>query len=108
MNSTTSPQPGNENAKPVSRRVVEKVAAATDSRPEEVGPLFERVNPDCLDALFEDVGEGTSRLDGSVSFPLDGCEVVVWASGWVDVNPGDVTPCETGDAAGGNVAESSE
>lgn len=70
---------------PVSRRVVEQVAEATDSDPMELEPLYERIDPDALDDLFSDPHPMDNRRVGHVSFTMAGCEVVVWADDTVDV-----------------------
>lgn len=76
----------NENdVKPVSLRVVEKVAEATDTDPMNLEPLYERIDPDSLDGLFSDPNPMDNRRVGHVSFTMAGCEVVVWADDTVDV-----------------------
>lgn len=81
MNSTAD----TTNGTPISHLVIEKVAAATNTDPMDLEPLFGRIDPDALDALFDD-GAGTiTRMEGQVTFPMSGCEVTVTASGTVDV-----------------------
>jgi len=46
--------------------------------------LFEYVDPDALDALFQSVS-GAPREDGHVTFSVDGHEVTVTATGEVVV-----------------------
>ena len=67
-----------------SQQVVEAVAAATDSDPTEIGPLYHAIDPDALDHLFEATRSG-EREDGYVQFSLAGCEVVVHGDGAVEV-----------------------
>ena len=70
---------------PPSIRVVETVADALDADPTELGPLYEAVDPDALDALFESPERFTG---GCVTFAFEGCTVTVDADGWVAVFPG--------------------
>ena len=71
---------------PVSQRVVERVADATDTDPTELAPLYGYVDPDSLDRLFAATGPRTVRTEGRVTFRWAGCRVVVHADGTVDVD----------------------
>lgn len=70
---------------PPSICVVETVSDALEADPTELGPLYEAVDPDALDALFEPPERFTS---GRVTFTFEGCTVTVDADGWVAVSPG--------------------
>lgn len=72
---------------PISERVIEQVAAATNQDPIDLEPLFSRVDPDALDALFSNGAGATVRAEGQLTFPMGGCEVTVTADGSVDVEP---------------------
>lgn len=67
------------------------VAAVADSK--GVDPLdlkerlFDVVDPDALDALFEPGPFGAERDQGTVTFAMAGCEVVVRADGDVSATP---------------------
>lgn len=74
---------------PISHRVVDAVADATGVDPLDLPPLYERVDPDALDALFRDAG-GASVA--SVRFEFSGCEVLVRGSGQVEVLQTDAAP----------------
>lgn len=63
-----------------SEAVVRGVAAATGRSVLDITPLFESVDPDALDALFERLPDGTPRSPGRVDFSLDGCMVSVEGS----------------------------
>lgn len=65
--------------------VVETVADALETDPTELGPLYEAVDPDALDRLFEAPHRFAS---GRVTFRFEGCNVTVDADGWVVVSPG--------------------
>jgi hypothetical protein len=69
---------------PTSIRVVETVADALGTEPNELGPLYETVDPDALDLLFESPRRFTS---GCVTFTFEGCNVTVDADGWIAVSP---------------------
>lgn len=64
----------------ISHRVVEKVAASTGADPLNLDPLYNRVDPDCLNALFQD---GVS--EGYVEFRMAGYTVTIQADGTVEV-----------------------
>lgn len=70
---------------PVSQRVVAKVAAATDSDPLELDPLYQSIDPDALDRLFGGDADVPRETEGFVQFSVSGCEVVVRADGSVGV-----------------------
>lgn len=77
MNSVTL----HERAEPVSGRVVDAIAAATDTDPLVMEPpLYSSIDPDALDRLFE--RGGPER----VMFEYDGHEVVVRGDGTVAVD----------------------
>jgi len=69
----------NEAANPVSRRVIDSVAALSDTDPLELPPLCDEVDPDALDALCRQMSEG------QVSFRYAGYSVTVDGDGFVDV-----------------------
>ncbi|KZN25972.1 hypothetical protein A4G99_23875 [Haladaptatus sp. R4] len=43
--------------------------------------LYDKVDPDALDAIFKQKHDGTSRTEGKVVFNARGCEIVVQADG---------------------------
>lgn len=67
--------------------VVFAVAEATDTDPIDIEPLYHVVNPDALGQLFDTRATGPSRVDGRVVFTMEGCQVVVHASGKVVATP---------------------
>lgn len=70
---------------PVSERVIEQVAAETNTDPIDLEPLFTRIDPDALDALFSNGAGTTVRAEGQITFPMGGCDVTVDATGAIDV-----------------------
>jgi ethanolamine ammonia-lyase large subunit len=66
-------------AQSVAAQVVDAVADATGDSVLSLDPLYEVVDPDALESLFQ---VGTT---GRVEFVYEGCEVVVHADGDVDV-----------------------
>lgn len=80
---------------PVSQRVVRAVAAETDTDPIELDCLFDVIDPESLNALFESTKSGSLRTEGAVTFGYADCEVTVYASGDVDVDPNAPAQCET-------------
>lgn len=67
-------------SEPVSHSVIEAVSEATGTDVERLAPLYEAIDPDALDALFESI-PSRERMRGSVSFAFDGCSVRVAANG---------------------------
>ncbi|WP_177209260.1 HalOD1 output domain-containing protein [Natronobacterium haloterrestre] len=69
----------------ISSRVVQEVADILGVDPLELDPLFETINPDALDSLFQTRKLG--HRDGHVEFMMEGCKVTVFGTGRVDVTP---------------------
>lgn len=72
---------------PLSRTVISAVAEATDTDPTEIEPLYETLDPDALDRLFQRNPMAPYSFDGRVSFTMEGCDVVVHADQRVTVTP---------------------
>lgn len=72
-----------------SAAVVETVAAATDRDPTAIGPLFESVDPDALDAFVAPEAAAVDNADRLTSFEFAGKHVTVRATGHVAVQPVD-------------------
>lgn len=58
-----------------SEAVVRAVARLTGTSPSELEPLYDAVDPDHLNGLFESASGGASRME--LSFDYDGCAVTV-------------------------------
>lgn len=76
---------------PVSFDVIAAIADAegvdpVEIEPPEYQPLYEVVNPEALDALFETRENGMPRTAGRIEFPYCGYHVVVSSDGEVDVS----------------------
>lgn len=69
----------------VGEQVVTAVADALDTDPLELPPLYEVIDPDALDHLFETGFPARRRGPGLVIFTLADCEVVVHSDGDIDV-----------------------
>ncbi|RLM89078.1 HalOD1 output domain-containing protein [Haloarcula sp. Atlit-7R] len=65
-----------------SHAVVTALAAVTGNGPTEIEPLYDVVDPDALDALFQH-GSDDSKSGIAVSFELDGSDVTVYSTGEV-------------------------
>ena len=72
---------------PPSLAVVSVVADVTDNGPLELEPLYNSIDPDALDGLFQMSRAGPSRTGGQVSFTFEGCDVVVHGDRQVVVKP---------------------
>jgi hypothetical protein len=75
-----------EQPPPISTRVIRGVSTLTGERPTDIEPLHDVIAPDALNRLFESVSEDSSDHRTSVSFPLEGCEVTVYADGEVVIS----------------------
>ncbi|WP_458209060.1 HalOD1 output domain-containing protein [Haladaptatus sp. NG-SE-30] len=76
---------GSDNAR-LSLRVVNAIAEHEQTNPTEVRPiLYDIIDPDALDTLFEDTNTGHPRAQGHVSFEYGPHEVVVYSNGEVEV-----------------------
>lgn len=69
----------------VSQRVIAAVADARDVDPLELPPLYNVVDLDALDRIFENGGSGERSGPGRVIFTIAGCEVIVHSDGEVEV-----------------------
>lgn len=80
-------QSGNDK---LSNRVIAAVAAERDVDPLELPTLYDVIDPDALNRLFDHgFSSGRNGL-GRVVFTLAGCEVVVHSDGEIDVTaPGE-------------------
>lgn len=65
--------------------VVETVAEFSGKAPEELEPLYTRIDTDALNKLFRPVDDGSSRTGGKVEFPFDDYFVTVHADGRIVV-----------------------
>lgn len=73
----------------ISNRVVRAVASALDVDPLDLDPLYETVDPDALNELFQ---TSTPRhTDGCIEFTTEECMVAVYGTGRIEVVPPDET-----------------
>ncbi|WP_227355776.1 HalOD1 output domain-containing protein [Haladaptatus salinisoli] len=70
-----------------SHSVIESVAAATETSPECMQPLYDVINPDALNQVFEPGYERYRQSpNGYVTFRYEGCDVTVHADGQTTVS----------------------
>lgn len=69
----------------ISNAVVSAVAEATGTDPTEMDPLYNVVDPDALESLFQSAGPASVPSSRRVEFEYWGCEVVVTADRTVRV-----------------------
>lgn len=73
---------------PVSTALIMGVAAVTNAPPTEIDPLYEVVDPDALNRLFEPTANSSLRpSDGRATFTMNGCTVTVYGSGDIEITP---------------------
>ena len=70
---------------PPSSVVVESIASITDRDRFDLDPLYQVVDPDALDALFEPRVDGCHRGEGEVTFAYHGYEVAVRSYGVIAI-----------------------
>ena len=73
--------------KPLSTAVSMGVAAVTNTAPTEQDPLFESVDPDALDRLFDSSAESTEHCVGRATFRFNDCKVTVYSNGTIEITP---------------------
>lgn len=75
-----------ENGRPPSTTVIDTIAQATGTEPGVLEPLFETLDPDALDAVFDVDGGSPSSAAGRIAFRYEGWDVRVHADGRVVVS----------------------
>lgn len=70
----------------VSTTVVLAVAATTNTPADELPPLYDVIDPDALNAIFQSHGDGRPRTGIHVTFTMAGCTVSI-RDGAVTVTP---------------------
>jgi hypothetical protein len=68
-----------------SETVISKVAELEDTDPPDLTPLYNSIDPEALDMIFESVQNGPDRTNGSIQFSHEGYDIVVEADGTVSV-----------------------
>lgn len=84
MTITGSPSLQQSGNKPVSLRVVDEIADKEGTSPLELEPLYDVVDPDALDALFQ-----SDSAEGTFEFTYHGYHVVVREDGRLTVGEQD-------------------
>ena len=67
--------------------VVDVLAAISDSEPATLEPLYNSIDPDALDQLFESHDAAARTSDFSVQFAHAGHEIALSSDGTVEVRP---------------------
>jgi hypothetical protein len=65
----------------LSARLIEEVGALVGEDPIEIESLYNRVDPDALDAIFRSTKIAGDRAEGFVEFPFAGYQICVSATG---------------------------
>lgn len=88
MNDVPTSQTAPSEVSEISRGVVKEVAATLGTSPVELTPpLYEVIDPDALERLFQS-RDGRPRFSsGEVEFTYAGCRVTVYSSGEVTASP---------------------
>lgn len=76
----TARRSGEDGVEP-SYHVVETVSEAIGTPIEELRPLFEVLDPDALDKLFDVSTRRNSTREGTITFRYEGCDVSVYTDG---------------------------
>lgn len=75
----------------VSEEIISAVATTKGTDPTELEALYESIDPDALDTLYDRPGDGRGRTSLRVEFTYCGCEVSVARDGSVTVSEGPET-----------------
>ena len=68
------------------------VATITNTAPTELDPLYESVNPDALNHLFDSpTAESSRHSAGQMTFSNNDCTVTVYADGMIEITPLDAS-----------------
>lgn len=93
-----------------SERIVDAIAEERGVDPLALPPLYEAIDPDALNRLFETAGSAGGSGRGRVVFTAADCEVVVHRDGRVDVtalaDTNEGPPVSSGETAGLDEADS--
>ena len=74
----------------VSIAIVEAVAEITNVEVLDIDPLYESIDPDALNKIFEPRAEGEPRkIGGSVTIAANECTVTVYSDGEIEIEPPD-------------------
>lgn len=73
--------PDGSGAVSLSTAIVRHVAAEKDMAPTDLKPLYEVIDSDALELLFDPAMDGMSRTSGRVVFEYSGCQVIVTGTG---------------------------
>lgn len=71
---------------PPTEAVVENVARRAGVDEIDLPPLYDAIDPDALDALFDHRGKRPSEVGPCVIFPYAGFEVTVEHDGWLVIS----------------------
>lgn len=74
----------------VSRRIVEAVADESDTDPTELEPLYQSIDPDCVDQLFSDRSQGRASPTQTrlrLTFRYEGYRVRLSSDQSIDITP---------------------
>lgn len=72
---------------PISYTVVMALAAVRGTDPTELPPLYDSIDVDALDELFAPSPADDADGDGSITFTHADHEVVIYADGWITIDP---------------------
>lgn len=69
-----------------SEKAIRKLATAEGIDQADLDPIFNSVEPDALDAIFQNLSNGPARDEGKVEFTHEGYTVTVHADGGVSID----------------------
>ncbi|WP_435153516.1 HalOD1 output domain-containing protein [Haladaptatus sp. DFWS20] len=87
-------------------QVINAIAEHEEATPTEIKPvLYDIIDPDALDSLFEETQHGDSRADGYVSFQYGTHEVTVYSDGRVEIVRGSSSEATESTGSGPSTSE---
>ena len=78
--------PAADTPRSLTNQILTAIAESTDQSVENLGPLYDAIDPEALDALFAPRADGSPRPVGKVSFQYAGYWVTVSSEGAVELD----------------------
>lgn len=70
----------------IAETIVSTVAKLSNAEPEDIDRLYDRIDPDSLETIFEPANESIGRNAGHVSFSFETYTVTIHATGTIVVS----------------------
>jgi Halobacterial output domain 1 len=78
--------PADDTPRSLTNQILTAIAESTHRSVEDLGPLYDVIDPEALDALFARRADGSPRPVGKISFQYAGYWVTVSSDGAVEID----------------------